>query len=143
MKSAPNVKQGKPHSISVSEARTSPYAMSRIYPQPTPTERHRSNPFRLWKNWNSRTNATRKFQSKRPLKIPRSRFWKWMLPKPSLVRMKTKWCISSCCPYLRKEHYKAVGIEKEEGYPYLTDEDKSTSSPTSQARRKPLSAGIF
>ena len=21
-------------------------------------------------------------------------------------------------PYLRKEHYKAVGIEKEEGYPY-------------------------
>ena len=27
-------------------------------------------------------------------------------------------------PYLRKEHYKAVGIEKEEGYPYLTDEDK-------------------
>lgn len=43
---------------------------------------------------------------------------------------------------LRKEHFEIFGIEEKEVYQHLTDEERWTSSPTSQPSRKPLSVGI-
>lgn len=45
-------------------------------------------------------------------------------------------------PFLRREHFEAMGIETKETYYYLKDEDKMNIIANLTAKQKLLSAGI-